>query len=502
MAETHVDVVVIGGGIAGLSAAAHLAQAGKRVVLFEQHDKPGGYYTSFVRRGIIFDITAHWTVAPADVNKLLADLNAPGIDFVHHPFIGQYFGPDSTHGIWLGNDRHRFVRSILDAYPTASPESIDTLIDLSLKVEAEIAGAHFASPELMSPLGKIGMLVQLPLKLRNVMKYGNMPAEDLLTSLFPGEALAGLRAALYMLAPIKDFNAIGILLYIGFALRGKAYQPRGGAIAAAQAFAEAAHYNGAQLRCGETVTQILVEDQHVRGVVLQSGEVVKADYVVSAADIRQTFFTLMDRALVPAEYQNKLETTPISSTFVIVSLVVDANPADFGFEHMDAFYTDTADIAQALTPDDPARSLVSIQFPEFRDETADPSHYGVQLVALASFDFREQWASGDGHTRTESYRAMKEKIAAELVARAEKYWPGLRDHIVEMDIATPLTMHAYTRNDQGASVGWSYTSKERWTQRVPFVDGLYLAGHWVGPSGVYNVAKSGKNAAELILRGR
>ena len=57
------DTIVIGGGIAGLSAAAHLAKAGKKVVLFEQHDKPGGYYTSFVRDGIIFDITAHWTVA-------------------------------------------------------------------------------------------------------------------------------------------------------------------------------------------------------------------------------------------------------------------------------------------------------------------------------------------------------------------------------------------------------------------------------------------------------
>jgi phytoene dehydrogenase-like protein len=78
--------------------------------------------------------------------------------------------------------------------------------------------------------------------------------------------------------------------------------------------------------------------------------------------------------------------------------------------------------------------------------------------------------------------------------------PGLRDHIVSLDIATPLTLYRYTLNDLGAPVGWSYTSTQRWQQKVAFVEGLYLAGHWVGPSGIYNVAQSGKNAAELVIR--
>ena len=53
------DTIVIGGGIAGLSSAAYLAKAGKKVAVFEQHKKPGGYYTSFTRKGVIFDISAH-----------------------------------------------------------------------------------------------------------------------------------------------------------------------------------------------------------------------------------------------------------------------------------------------------------------------------------------------------------------------------------------------------------------------------------------------------------
>jgi thioredoxin reductase len=58
----------------------------------------------------------------------------------------------------------------------------------------------------------------------------------------------------------------------------------------------------------------------------------------------------------------------------------------------------------------------------------------------------------------------------------------------------------YTLNYHGAPVGWGYKNPLRWTQRVPFIPGLYQAGHWVGSSGVGNAATSGKFAAELILR--
>jgi phytoene dehydrogenase-like protein len=494
------DVIVIGGGIAGLSAAAHLAKMGKKVIVFEQHDKPGGYYTSFSRKGIVFDITAHWTIAHEQVNEMLAGLGAPPIAFVHHPNIGQYFGPGAKGPILLVNDRKRFEHSILDAYPSAKKESIDRLIELSLKAEAEIRNMQMQSPELMSMASKARMMVQLPFKLRTVMKYSKTPGEELLKSLFPGDDLSGLRAALYMLAPIKNFSAIGMLLYIAFALRGSAYQPDGGALKAAEAFAEAAAHNGAAIRYNQKVRSIRVEQGRVGGVTLEDGESVEADYVVSAADIRQTFYKLINPALVPPDIRKKLENTPVSGTFVILSIVTDIDPATYGLNGIDAFYTDTADINEALTPDDPEHSMISIQFPEFHELNSDSRLYGIQLVAPASFEYKEHWATGPGFERTDEYRKLKEDFAGRLIARAEKAMLGLRQHVISIDIATPISMQRYTLNDLGSPVGWSYTSTERWKQKVKFIEGLYLAGHWVGPSGIYNVAVSGRNAAELIAR--
>ena len=162
------DVIVIGAGIAGLSAAAHLAQMGKKVKLYEQHDKPGGYYTSFTRNGIIFDITAHWTIAHTKVNEMLAGLGASPIPFVHHPNIGQYFGPGGKGpSYWCTTGSASCARSGR-RIRRRRYEAIERLIELALQVEGEIGSMELESPELMSLPAKARMLVQAPLKLKTV----------------------------------------------------------------------------------------------------------------------------------------------------------------------------------------------------------------------------------------------------------------------------------------------------------------------------------------------
>jgi phytoene dehydrogenase-like protein len=221
--------------------------------------------------------------------------------------------------------------------------------------------------------------------------------------------------------------------------------------------------------------------------------------VVAAADIRRTFGSLVDPALTPPAFRRKLEQTPVSISFVIVSLVLNRDPASFGVLPMDAFITDTADVATMLGADDPEHAFFSVQFPEFRVQGADETLYGLQVLAPASYGFA-RWETGANGEPTDKYLRLKEEFAARLMERTERFMPGIGAHVVHMDIATPITMSRYTLNDLGSPVGWSYTSTARWKQRVDFIAGLYLAGHWVGPSGIYNVAISGRNAAELVMR--
>jgi phytoene dehydrogenase-like protein len=171
-----------------------------------------------------------------------------------------------------------------------------------------------------------------------------------------------------------------------------------------------------------------------------------------------------------------------------------------GEEPVDMFVSSSFDLKVGLALNDPERSFFSIQFPKYHTLDGDPRLHGVQLVAPASFENRDNWQTGPELIRGEEYSKLKEAFVQKLLDRTEEHVPGLKEHIVSLDLATPVTMYRYTLNTAGAPVGWSYTSRRRWRQRIPFVKGLYGAGHWYGPSGIYNVTLSGKNAATLILR--
>jgi len=495
------DTIVIGGGIAGLSSAAYLAKAGKKVAVFEQHKKPGGYYTSFTRKGVIFDISAHWTAFPDKINEILKELNVQPIKFALHEPVGHYMGPDNGSDIILTNDRKRFEDSILKTYPGVKKESLNKLVQDSLAIENELTHAPSASPELMSIFSKVLIGIQIPFKLRKILKYSKMPAEKFLESLFPGEELKGLRVALFSIAPIEGISAIGMLAFIGFALKGRAYAPVGGAQKVADAFEEALIKNGGEIFYSSHVKRIKVENKKVKGIILEDGSEFEAENILSAIDAKMTYYKLIDHEMIPPKFKKKLDTTPVSDTFFIISIVTDIDPSEYGFDGSDVFINSSSDIKEAMAPNNPKKSSFHLNFPKYRTEGADPDVHGIQIVFPTTFDFEDYWKAGQELQRGEEYQEFKKIFASNLVKKLENYMPDIIQHIIYLDIATPITMYRYTHNYLGAAVGWSYTDLKQWKQKIPFIKGLYHAGHWVGPSGVPSVIYSGKNAAELILKG-
>jgi phytoene dehydrogenase-like protein len=493
------DIVVIGAGIAGLSAAATLARAGRKTVVFEQHLQPGGYWSSFVRQGIVFDITPHWTIDPERVNAMLADHGVGPLEFENRAHVGRYLGPEPGWDIWVSADRQRFEASVLASFPGASRAALARLEAICREIFASIDSVPSRNLELAGPLARLGAILGMALKLRKVLRYARLPAEAFLEAFFPGESLRGLRTLLALTAPIPDIPAIGVIAMLGIALRSRAFSPVGGAQAVGDAFALAAKASGAQILHNRRVTRILVEGGRVVGVELEDGSRVQAGRVVAAMDAKQLFYGLLDPSLMPAVFRRKLDAYPPSDPYVILSLVTDLDPAAFGFEGTDTFVAPSPHLKETLAPNDPERGFYELVFPRFRRPEADPRHHGLQIVAPATFGHEQHWRSGPGLERGEAYRRLKRSYADALLRRVESRIPGLREHILHLDIATPLTMYRYTLNDRGAPVGWGYKNPLRWKQRVAFLPGLYQAGHWVGPSGLVSAATSGKHAAELVL---
>ena len=125
--STDWDAIVIGAGLAGLSCAAHLAKAGKKVVVLEQQSRPGGYWTSFARQGHVFDIATHSISDPQAINRMLRGLGAEPVDFVHLENLGRFVGPPVSRGSAgkAGNGRASQVhRWIVDGSTIRAPDVV------------------------------------------------------------------------------------------------------------------------------------------------------------------------------------------------------------------------------------------------------------------------------------------------------------------------------------------------------------------------------------------
>ncbi len=496
MESDRYDVIVIGAGIAGLSAAAHLAKAGQKVIVFEQHNRPGGLWTSFVRSGVVFDIGPHWTSEADEINHLLHGLNSKPAPFVPVPNLGRFLGPLPGSDIILAKYRETFERSILNSYPQAKRESVYKLTELALLMERELhqyAGRRPGERQIGSTNPLRRTFFPDPLQ-----KYARMRAQTLLAQLFPGQDLKALRAALHMIAPNPSASAIDLLMTIAMALTGRAFAPIGGAQRMGSAFAEALEINHGKIEYSARAAAIEADGRKVTGVVLEDGRRYQAKVVVSATDVRQTFNKLINPRLVPYLYQRRLNRARPSGSFLLVSLVTHLDPSSLGFNHTDVHVLTSADLHEILQPDQADLGSFQLVFPRFRT-TQDNSLHGVQIIAPASMEFENYWRSGPQLTVSEGYQQLKMEQAMRLVEHAEVYLPGLSDKIVEMDVATPVTLHRYTLSDQGAAFGWA--SPPPMKQKTPFLKGLYLAGHWVDPPGAYQAALSGKSVAVMILKG-
>ena len=520
-ATTKWDAIVIGAGLAGLSSAAYLAKAGKRVVLIEQSGRPGGLWTSFSRRGIIFDISTHWVTDPQAINRMLAELGSPPVDFVQLDLLGRYLGPPSSPGtagaadvvaspdlaaarpawdVMVGPDAEAFKDSVRRSFPSVSDNSLAKLTKTAVEVSRLVDSLPVYSRDLASIWTRARAALTVLPHLPRLRRLGTIPAERYFERLFPGETLAGLRAALYTLAPIPDMPAIGPLVMLGTGLRGRIYSPRGGSQVLAEAFAEAADRNGVEIRYNTRAVSILTAGRAARGVLLEDRTELHAAAVVSAVDAKQTFLRMLSPDRVPESFRGLLETHPVSEPYAVISAVTTLEPASLGFAGCDVFLCPSTDVPRALHSKEPGDCGLLLVFPQYREPGSDPALRGLQIVVPSSYAWRDYWATNPTPERGQAYRALKKEWSEQIILRVQEHLPLLSSHLVVLDVATPITMYRQTLNADGSPVGWHYKSRRRWRQRVPFVKGLYQAGHWVGPSGALPVTRSGKWAAELVLR--
>src|SRR5262247_3124710 len=282
------DVIVVGGGLGGLTAAALLARAGRSVLIVERHDRPGGYAHAFRRRGYRFDSAVHLVSGcepvPFEGGGVLHDLLSElGVrercDFVRVDPCYRVEWPGLT--LDAPCELDRFAEAHAERFPREA-KGIRGFLEDCLTIRGEASRA-----EEQAGAGPLRRPERFPLVLG--ARVEDPAACAALAALWPYLGLPPSRVSfLYFATMLTSYVADG------------AYYCRGSFQAFADALVAAAAGAGGELLLRAPVRRILVEQGRAAGVLLENGQHVRAPVVISNADARQTIEELCGAEHFPA----------------------------------------------------------------------------------------------------------------------------------------------------------------------------------------------------------
>lgn len=458
------DAIIIGAGIGGLVCGCYLARAGMKVLICEQHYKPGGYCTSFKRQGFTFDAAADCFGAyrkDGITRKVFEEL---GIDkklnIIRFDPPSIILTPDYKIPFW--NDLEKTIQEFQAAFPEEGNNINNFFYFLSNSDSISIS------------------------------KIRNWTFKNLLDTYFTNDRLKAILSfpllAMAGLPPSLMSAFMGAKFFSEFFLDG-GYYPIGGMHVLSDTLAKRFKEFGGELRLSSPVKKIRVRHNSAVGIVIENDSFIPSRFVVSNCDARQTFLKLLGKEKVEKEFCNKIKNmTPSISNF-IAYLGINKQFKPPQPPGSAVFFSQHYDLDKAY------RVAQKSDIDAYDGHTFRISHDKSTIYAIipAAYKNRIFWNNN------------KPRFLESLIRKIEKSTiPSLSEHIVYKEAATPYTLYRYTLNYRGASYGWASTPSQLAVpglRKPPSIQGLYLTGHWttlgVGISGVIYVSH---DISKLILK--
>ncbi len=484
------SIIIIGAGIAGLSAGCYGQMSGYRTQIFEMHDLPGGLCTSWQREGYTIDGCLNWLVGSSpgtSYYRLWQELGAvQGRTMIDH---GEFLRVQGREGkvLILYCDLDRLAQHLLELAPQDA-DAIDELI-ATARTCARFDPPLGKAPELMGFLDGVKFMIQSAPFLRVVSKWKDVSMEDY-AQRFSDPFL---REALSLITELPDHPVLAMLMTLGWFDRGTAGYPQGGSLQFSRAIEGRYLELGGEIQVGARVAEILVENDRAVGVRLDDGSTHRASTVISAADGHTTIFELLAGRYVDDEIRGYYDELPVFPGMVQVALGV--NRSFEGLPHS-VIYS----LEPPVTIAGRERDRFAVEIYNFDPALAPPGKTVLKTLLHADHAYWRELQQDAGR-----YESEKDKVANQVIALLDQRYPGLAGQVEMRDVATPMTWERYTGNWRGSYEGWLTSEKTmppfRMRKTLPGLEGFYMAGQWVEPGGgVPTVAISGRNVIQIICR--
>ncbi len=484
-------VIIIGGGIAGLSAGVYALLAGFDAEIYEKNAIPGGECIGWNRKGYHVDNCIHWLTGTRKDTELYDVWKKVGAlsDETEYAEIKAFYSTYSngqTATLW--NDLARTEQELIAIspedeaeikkfiqyveyskqclFPAGKPMEMWTIKDyISL-------GKNMADfPKVMKEFGKIS--------LEEYSKRFKSPIlQKLMCDYLPKEYCA--YAFLVSYATMADGNGkipMGASLQMSLRME-KRFKELGGKI----------HYNASTKR-------VELEKKTATGITLEDGTFIEANYVIPTVDSYVLFHKLLPENYMPAELKtayNEPKNYPTISGFQIAFTVserydrgetvfIDVDPIQVGNRTFSRMYVKAYGYDPIFVKD------------------------GKQVIQTCISQTDEDYEAWKNLSETE-YRELKKTLVAEIEKRIAANFPELEGDLQFLDCWTPLTYERYCNAYHGSYMSFTTTPNVKQLKlkgKLKGIENLYLAGQWTSaPGGLPVAVASGKFAVQRILKSK
>jgi all-trans-retinol 13,14-reductase len=500
------DVVIVGSGPGGLTAALALARRGLSVQVLEQHYVPGGWCHSFTLQGHRFSPGVHYVGNLGNGGRLrqiyeglgigrdlvFLELNPDGYDHV-------LIEGESPFDIPAGEMRYR--ERLGQRFPDES-KGIDRYFTLMNRLD-------------LGRLGHRGRRVTAPLSIPSLLMYGTRPLARILESTIHDPRLRTIltmpAAGDYGLPPSRAPAVLHSAVSSHY-LDG-AWYPRGGGFTIPRALCRGIRRAGGTVRLRTPVEKILIDSsrnqRRALGVRLAGGEEIRSGWVVSNADPMVTFGQLVGRDALSPGLSRRLSATTWSVSTLSLFLVVDMDLEGMGFDSGNYWYTSKPDLEgffdTRANPAQPHFEMpgIFLNITTLKDRSKLRSHeHTIEAFAFCRYDRFQAFEPILGGARSSQYLSLKQTLIRRMLHTIGRVIPDVSKHIVFRDLGTPLTNRHYVAGHRGAVYGTEKVLRQIGPMGFgpsTEIENLFLCGASTGVHGVIGATISGLGAASKLL---
>ena len=481
-------VIIVGGGISGLTAGVYAARSGFDVTILEQHNIVGGLSTAWSRKGYYFEGGMHWLTGSSPKLKLNQVWKDVGALQDNNPIENRdpyYTLIDGDKRLYMYRDVNKLEKHFLEFAPEDKKmikclcRDIRFFINVHLPIK-DIRGLKSTKP--MHP-GFWELLKMAPAALRYL--YLQKTSYNEYVNKFKNENIRHL--LMCVIGP--RYNAISLIYTLASFANGDCGYPDGGSVRLANNILKTYQDAGGKIQYRTKVLNVEVEDGIAKGVTTKDG-FIPADAVIVTQDTRNAVDDLFDTQ-IDEPWVNKMRRNIVSEQTMFISLGIKADLSRFPFA--------------SVFPLKEPFEYGGCKFSEFRINNY-ASYKGhspegcTTLTCLLMCDNYQFWknAKEDG-----SYKAKKEELGNKFVETLSQFIPEVKEKLEVIDVATPCTYERYCSSYQGGwmSVWTKFGKQDNFPQELDSIYGVYFAGQRiVMPGGLPIAVYTGRRVVQLLCR--